>query len=249
MREYLGLADQTVLNIETGNEILLSSKKSRNTVELDVSKDRIRLPVDVISRLGLPKGARVGLVERGSALSIKAFEISEEEGKRARWYDTETPLKITRIVETNPVPERFLARLSEEYKNLSINVDVRAFIQGRKSKEALLIREQLGIAESSDADLKRRRIENLLKQQHEDGSWESSVPLTAGCLRDLEEWGLVRDHPAIRRAVDWLLTRPESPYVPGLWFTTDSMVQEQANVIEKRKRHSGKAAGSSWPRH
>jgi hypothetical protein len=240
VQQYLRLGGQRSLYLDKRKEITISSQKRTTAETVAVERNGIRLPRDVIERLGINRGEHVGFVERNGALAVKALEVTEVDGREARWVDIETPYKITRRIETNPLPERFLARVSRRHRGLKLKYDVRSYFENGRSMEALRARRILGSPHASDGTLKRELIRERSEQQAEDGSWNSSVTVTARTLKELAELGLSPRNAVIRRAVDWLVARPESPYNPGLWFAYDELVSEQADVIELRKRHAGK---------
>jgi len=45
------------------------------------------------------------------------------------------------------------------------------------------------------------------------------------------------NYPQIQRAITWLLEKPQSPYNPGMFFLTDELVEEQQEIITRRKQH------------
>jgi len=192
--------------------------------------------------LQLDKDRWVGLVERESAIAVKTFELKEKVGEQAKWYDIETPTKITRWLETNPEPDVFLKRLTKQNQDLKLNYDVRSFLNHNQTLAALLARQVLSKEASSDEKLQQQLIKERLDKLQQDGSWESKVQVTTRNLRELAELGLTAKNPQIKKAADWLLDRPQSKYNPGLWFATDELVQEQEEVIQRRKQHTGRGA-------
>ncbi|MHC4203905.1 MAG: hypothetical protein ACYSTT_04595 [Planctomycetota bacterium] len=242
VRQYLGLDGQQKLYLEIAHEIVLSAKVDRGIpIEID-SKNRICLSDEVLNILGIKRKTQVGLVERGNAVAIKSFKIVEEQADRARFIDIETDHNIVRKVETNPAVEQFIPLLVERYKNTKLKYDVCTFLKERKNLHAWLARRILGSTEQSDKKLRQSLIENRLNRQHENGSWENHVPVTARNLRELAGLGLTRKDNRILKAIDWLINRPQSKYNPGIWFATNELIREQAQVIKRRKQHKGKGS-------
>lgn len=242
VRQYLGINGQKKLHLETAHEIILSAQAGKGKpIEID-SKDRICLPSEVLNILGIKSKTQVALVERGNAIAIKAFKIAEEQGDRARFIDIETNHNIVRKVQTNPPVEQFISMLVEHYRNMKIKYDVRAFLRGRESLQAWQARKMLGSTKQSDKKLRQILIEDRLIRQHENGSWENHVPVTARNMRELADLGMTQKDSKIRKAIDWLIDRPQSKYNPGIWFATDELIREQAQVIERRKQHKGKGS-------
>jgi hypothetical protein len=242
VRQHLGLNGKRRLYLKMEREIVLSVKARKGKpIEID-SKNRIHLSNEVLDILGIKKQAQVGLVERSNAAAIKVFKIVEEGGERARFLDVETDHTIIRKVETNPTPERFLPKLIKRNKNTKLKYDVRSFLKERKSLEAWLARGMLGCREKSDDQLRRILIENRLDMQQENGSWENQVTVTARNLRELADLGMTKRKSEIRKAIDWLIDRPQSKYNPGIWFAADGLIKEQAEVIKRRQQHKGKGS-------
>ena len=241
VRQYLGINGQKKLYLEITREIILSAMADRGIpIELD-SKNRICLSNEVLNILEVKRKTQVGLVERGNAVAIKAFKIAEEQGDCAGVIDIETDHNIVRKVETNPEVEQFLPILVERCRDTKLRYDVRAFLKERKNLQAWQARRALGSKEKSDKQLRQSLIEDRLNRQHKNGSWENHVPVTARNLSELADLGMTRKDGKIQKAIDWLIDRPQSKYNPGIWFATDELIREQAQVIKRRKQHKGKS--------
>ncbi|MFB0543793.1 MAG: hypothetical protein ACETVR_03330 [Candidatus Bathyarchaeia archaeon] len=238
VREHLGMKDAQTLFLDTQDEIILSAEEGTGE-EIPLRKgNRILLPEGALRKLGITDRSLVGLVQRRKAVAVKKVEIEEKEGEKAKVVDLETTYKITRMAETNSMPEKLLPRLRERYKDFKLRYDVKTFLGGRQTFEAWRARETLGIAEPSDEELRRELIRDRLEEQGEDGSWGGKVTITARNLRELAELGMTRDDREIRRAVDWLMKRPQSSYNPGMFFVTDELVEEQEEVIKRREKQT-----------
>jgi hypothetical protein len=236
VRQHLGMKDDQNLFLNMQNEMTLSAHE-KNGEQIAVMKgNRIRLPEKALSKLDITERALVGLVQRKNAVAVKKFEVVEEEGERARVVDLETAHKITRKIETNPMPERILPKLKEQYKDFQHRYDVKGFLKGRRTFEAWKARKILGIAESSDEELRGELVRERLEKQMENGSWEGLVTVTARNLRELADLGMAKDDERAGRAVDWLFDRPQSAYNSGMFFLRDELVKEQEEVIKSRQR-------------
>lgn len=240
VRQYLGLNENRTLYLDTKDEITLSTKSGRGKRLTVDTKNRIHLSEEVLKILKITKQMHVAFVERDNAIAIKAFQIQEKKGKYARYIDIETAYTIIRRIETNPMPDQFVPELVARYKNAKLKYSLKTFLKGRKTLEAWLARRILGISEVSDEALREQLIESRFKNQQENGSWQNHVPVTARNLRELADLGMTKKHKQIRKALDWLLDRPESKYNPGIWFATDELIREQAEVIKRRQKQKGK---------
>jgi hypothetical protein len=240
VRQHLGLNGRRTLYLETTDEIILSAQRNRGKqIKID-SKNLIRLTDKVLSTLKVKEKGYLGLVQRANAIAIKAFQITEEKGDHARFIDIETTYHITRKVQTNPALEQFLPKLVKRCKNAKLKYNVYAFLRDKKSLESWLSRRILGTAEKSDRQLRRSLIDERLKKQLKNGSWENHITATARYLRELADLGMTKKDSQIRKAITWLIDRAQSKYNPGIWFATDELVREQAEVIKRRKQQKGK---------
>ena len=59
---------------------------------------------------------------------------------------------------------------------------------------------------------------------------------TEGLLRELTDLGLTREDDAVQRAAGWLLARPQSAHNPGMFFGSDALVAEQAQIVSDFRR-------------
>jgi len=235
VRQYLGMKGALFIHIR--DEVLLSVGRGKGE-KTHVEDGHLILPEEALRKLKIRIGSLIGLVQRGNAVAIKRFEVSEREGERARIVDIETKYKITRMIEVNPMPWKALRQLKRKYKRFKLRYDAMKFLQGRRTFEAWKARRMLGKIERYDEDLRRELVRERLESQSEDGSWEGASTITARNLRELAELGLRRDAKEVRHAVSWLMKRPESPYNPGMFFVTDELVKEQEEVIRSRRKQT-----------
>jgi hypothetical protein len=235
VRQYLGMKGTIFLHIR--DEVLLSTERGKGD-EAYGKDGNIILPEEALRKLNIYTRSLVGLVQRGNAVAIKRFEVSEREGERARIVDIETKYGITRMIEINPMPEKALRQLKRKYKGFTLRYDEMKFLKGRRTIEAWKARRILGKTEWSDEDLRKELVRERLEVQGEDGSWEGATTITARNLRELADLGLWSDAKEVRRAVRWLMKRPESRYNPGMFFVKDELVNEQEEAIRGRRRQT-----------
>jgi bifunctional DNA-binding transcriptional regulator/antitoxin component of YhaV-PrlF toxin-antitoxin module len=235
VRQHLGLENGRPLYLRAADEITVSTEPIGTAIPLEKG-NRITLPEGVQARLGLSKGTQIGLVQRPSAVAIKKVDIVEREGPRARLLDIETPTTITRWVETNPMPGELLPALQAQYSDLALSHSITDFLHGRRALAAWQARQWLHRPDPSDENLRRALIAERLQGQGDYGSWDGHVPLTARALCELAGLGLTREDVHIQRAAAWLLDRPQSEHNPGMFFASDELVKEQAQVVERRQK-------------
>jgi hypothetical protein len=235
VRQHLGLESGQPLYLSTAHEITVSTEAQGDQIALEKG-NRITLSEQVQARLGLSQGSQIGMVQRPNAVALKRVDIVECEGARARLLDIETPTTITRRVETNPMPDELLPALKTRYSDLTLRHNTSEFLHGRRTLAAWKARKLLDQPDPSDEGLRQALIAERLEQQADDGSWANHVPLTARNLRELADLGLTREDARVQRAVGWLLDRSQSEHNPGMFFSSDELVAEQADVVENRKR-------------
>ncbi|UCH42825.1 MAG: hypothetical protein JSW16_08480 [Dehalococcoidales bacterium] len=232
--KHLGIQKVERLFLDKQNEILISAVEGNGEELPALAGNKLRLPEEILNKLDLSSNSMVGFIQREHAVAIKKVDIIEEEGERTGLFDIETPNKITRKAMTTPMPEQLLPRLEEQYKDLKLNYNVRSFLRGRQTVEAWQARKVLGILEASDEGLRVELISERLEKQDEDGSWAKSVTVTARNLREIAALGMTGEDEEIKRAVQWLLDRPQSRHNPGMWFLTDELVEEQQDIVRRR---------------
>jgi hypothetical protein len=234
VRQHLGLEADQPLYLSLADEITLSTKATDAAIALEKG-NRITLPDNVLAHLELSKRKRVGLVQRPNAVALKKVDVVERAGTRARLLDIETATTITRRVETNPMPDELLPTLRAQHANLALHHKTTEFLHKRRTLAAWKTRQLLNQPESSDESLRQTLVVERLEQQEDDGSWGEHVPLTARTLRELADLGLTREDTNVQRAAAWLLDRPQSEHNPGMFFASDELVQEQAQVVKRRQ--------------
>ena len=233
VKSYLG-ADSKDFYLDTQKEILLTTRESATGKLAELKGYRLSLPKNIVTNLELNESSWLAMIQRKEAVALKKMEIEEKEDERAQVVDFEATHKVTRVVYTNPMPEKLLAGLKEQYGDFKLKHNVRGFLRRRRTLAAWKARKLIGIVESSDKELREELIRERLDKQRDDGSWEGQVVLTARYLKELCELGVQPDTDTMRKAVSWVLQRPQSSYNPGMFFLTDELVGEQASVIEQR---------------
>lgn len=240
VREHLGVSAGDVLYLTLSPEICVSSKNQKGIPLTLAENFRIQLPESAMENLKPPKDYRIAIVERKHGVALKTFRLKESDGEEALWIEHETEFHIVREIQKNPMPDVVLKNLRDEYKSLKLKYDVIHFLTGKQTFPSWKARQMLYVKESSDEVLRLKLIEDILSARDQGGSWHFSVPVTARHLRELFQLGYGKKSSHVKKGIDWLLHRPESEYMPGLWTVTDDLVAVQSQVIEERKRHSGK---------
>lgn len=236
VKEQLGMKEAQPLFLQMQDEMTISTEKG-NGEEVSVTRgNSIHLPNEALEKLGIDDRSLVAFVQRSNGVAVKKFEAVEKESEWAKIVDLETTYRITRTAETNPMPERLLPMLREQYKGFKLKHDVRGFLKGRRTLEAWKARKILGALEPSDEELKKQLIKQRLGKQREDGSWEGQVTVTARNLSELADLGMTKQDSEIQHAANWLMERPQSSYNPGMFFLKDELVEEQAGVIRSRQK-------------
>ena len=234
VRSYLG--GTGALYLDEQAEILLTAAEVPSAISVESTARHLHLPDCILASLELARGDLLAMIERDGAVALKKLEVLEREAGRARVVDYETPRKVERIAETNPMPDELLPALQKEHGDLALKYSVRGFVQGRETLGAWKGRKLLGVADSADDRICEKLIRERLDTQREDGSWDGDVVLTARHLRELGELGMTRSDDAVARGAQWLLERPRSRWNPGMFFLTDELVAEQARFLEEKKR-------------
>jgi hypothetical protein len=234
VRNHLGDTDS--LYFDEQAEITLTTVETPSSALAEHTARHLHLPDSVLASLKLAKGDLLALIQRDGAVALKKLEVAERPADRARIVDCETPRKIERIAETNPMPDELLSTLQKKFGSLSLRHSLRNFLQNRETFGAWKSRKLLGITAPSDVQLQNELIEERLDARREDGSWDGDVVLSARNLRELGELGLTQDDSAITLAAQWLLDRPRSQWNSGMFFLSDELVAEQARFFEEKKR-------------
>ena len=117
VRAYLG-AEDDALYLDDGEEILLSASPSDSATPVERQATRAILPSSAIARIGLKKGDSLAMIQRDGALALKKLAVEERAGERAEVVDLETPLQVTRVACTNPMPDELLPELADQYRLL-----------------------------------------------------------------------------------------------------------------------------------
>jgi hypothetical protein len=235
-KDYLELKPGQPVYVDIDGEVLLSTKPV-SKAEIPVTKGGILvLPGAVMQRLLINGPVLIGLVQRPDAVAVKVVDIEEVESDKPGLVDIETPIRILRRVETPPMPDDYIPKLQAEHAALSLKNDVKMFVKGRSTFDAWKIRQLLDCPDSADDDLQKEMITQRISAQEADGSWSGSVFSTARNLRELAELGVDKKSKEVQRAVEWIVDRSYSAYNPGMFFASDALVEEQAGVMERRKK-------------
>ncbi|MBT3373980.1 MAG: hypothetical protein HN742_27895 [Lentisphaerae bacterium] len=231
-RDELFLAD-------VGGEVQLGVQPVSGSESIPLVKSKVVLPDAVCRILAVSPGDQLALIERPDAIAVKRYEQVVRTGHAASLIDDESPVAVVRTLTRNAEPEELLADLGEASKGVTLHHDPLAYLSGKTSFEAWAARQQLGAAEPSGDDVRRSLAEERLNGQLPDGSWDGNLVVTTRRLRELSELGMDRSDACVARGAEWLLTRPESPHNPGMFFLTDALVEKQMAVVADRQQGRG----------
>jgi hypothetical protein len=228
---------EAVLLDEVDGEIRLSGRIGREPIP--VVKGRIALPDSACQHLGVAAKDMLVLIQREDAVAIKRFVSVACVGSIAALVDEETPTAVRRTLTQRRRPEELLPELEAEVADLALRHSPADFLAGRSSFDAWLARREWGICDADDGALQDELIRHRLTGQMPDGSWGGDLVVTARMLWELAELGLRRGHAGVDLAAHWLVSRPESPHNPGMFFLTDALAEKQMQVVASRNHGKG----------
>ena len=234
-RRRIGSGDGAVLHLHLGEEILLSSR--RGEIEIPVGRrGDFELPPRARQALSLEATGHLAFVERGEDVALKSIEVTEEPGPHATFLDRESAHHVLRVVVTNPDPEQAIRVAADRYRTERLRYDAAAFVRDRRDLESWCARGVLGQHRASDDDVRTELIEQRSEAQQSDGSWSGEVSATSRALRELAALGVLKGDARIARGATWLLSRPESPHNPGMFFASEQLTALQMEIVEGRNR-------------
>lgn len=232
-KNHIGLGKDTQVHISIEDEIRVSSGGEGEKVELEKGK-KLVLPKKVLDTIGVTDDDLIGLVEREGSLAIKKLEYGAENNPETGIIDQETTHSITRLLKGRLQPDTEIEQLRLRNIELGLKKDPLEYFSDKESIYALQARVLKEASSTSDEASRDRLIQEIKGTQLETGSWEESPMVTARMLRDLAVLGLSKEDPEVKKGVDWLLARPESPHNNGMFFLNDKLVQTQVELIEER---------------
>ena len=227
--ERLGAADQIRITTDTAGEVLLTS--DRRGVAVVLERGHTLVPPGA---LGRADGSLFCFLERPNGLALKKMETHVEEGRRPEIIDRETATTVMRTLKRFPEPDTLLELAKAETETLLSRARLEEFWSDKLTLEGHLARRLLGTELAGDGELGRNLMRDRLDAQHPDGSWGHSTILTSRAIEDLLDLGMARTESALQAAGRWLLSRPQSPHNPGMFFLSDELVGEQVALIERR---------------
>lgn len=234
---YLEIDATLPVAISSENEILLTTKEVGVKLTI-LPGNRIQLPSYALKKLKITKKTKICFIQRKNAVAIKKFEIKISNARLPKIVDFETPFLVTRQVETSADPLETYEQLKEQYSKLKLKFNVKKFWQKKKSFYAWKARRILGSKEDSDEELQIDLIQERLQAQNTNGTWQNNIILTAKNILELNELGLNSNHPQIQKAISWLIDQPESPHNPGMFFLKEELVNEQMDIVKRRKEQT-----------
>ena len=231
-KELESLGNRIFLRDE--REITLVSGGPGSSGSIELERNILMLPEGVVGKLGLARGSAVCFVRREQGAAIKKMVLEESQGQTAMAVDIESDLLVRRVMMVNPSPEAALSLFRETYANASLQFPVAPFAASSESIPGLALRRILGLSRADDDSLRRRLVNKRLSERLSDGSWEGDPVLTASMARDLLDLGEEPQASGLPRTTDWLLSRRESAYNPGMFFLSDELVDEQRRIVGLR---------------
>lgn len=101
VKTYLGNADSLFFNAQA--EILLTTVETPSSTPAECTTRHLHLPDAILASLELAKGDLLALIQRDGAVALKKLEVLERASDRTRIVDCETPHKVERVAEINPM--------------------------------------------------------------------------------------------------------------------------------------------------
>lgn len=193
------------------------------------------------ARALLPEGDAVPgmLVNRDGVMELRPIRIVEHAPDilRPRLFDELVPASggqaasLTRHVITGYGYDEWTADKLDDYREQLCRPCLRCdpvapLAEGDDWVGWRTRREITGAMLPGDQDLRGRLEEDAFDGQGTDGSWQGAlVPTCYGILR-ARSVDVPFDDPRLRRAAEWLLSRPEPQGRPGMWMLTDAAREE-----------------------
>jgi len=219
---FLNVSKDTSVTLLVDDEILISKKA--DGVQLPIlPRYKVQIPEYVLQKLGIFGKATICFIQRSNAVAIKRFDIKKVESEYPRIIDIETSYVVTRLIETFGDPLNIYEKLETEKELLNINTNPNDYWKDKNTFQGWKARQLLNLENDNDKELQLELIQQRLSSQSENGSWQNQLPLTAQVLIELNELGLTKEHPQVKKAISWLLEQPQSPYNPGMFFLSDNL--------------------------
>ena len=193
-------------------------------------KRSVEIPDAAREVLGLEPGGSLCVTRRAGRLLLKRLDFEAHDGAIPGSYVTDSfdPVSVSRSCEQrtdlSAITDQVLEQLLSEMGSLRHD-PVAPFAQ-LPGMLGLLARKTFGGGPTeADRSWAAATCEEMSREQGSDGSWDSATPATAFTVKRLLELGLTAGDDRVKRAIDWLLARPEPLGFPGTWMSSDSFVE------------------------
>ncbi|HUT81018.1 MAG TPA: hypothetical protein VMZ29_07430 [Candidatus Bathyarchaeia archaeon] len=232
--KYLNLKNEKSLFLSLNDEILLST--STGSEQSILENHTIQLSTSVLSKLEIQDKATICFIQRPKAVALKKFDVIIGESIFPQITDIETTQTVLRRVETFVEPELIYNKLIEQISRYKLKFNPKSYWKDKETFSAWKALHLMGV-EINSQELQSKLIQDRLMTQEANGSWGDLIT-TAKNLLELSELGMSSNYPQIQKAIKWLMDRPESNYNPGMFFLKDELIDEQKEIIRKRKEQS-----------
>ncbi len=229
--KYLNIKNEESLFLSFNNEILLSTSMGSEQPLLE--NHYIQLSTSILSKLEITDKATICFIQRPKAVALKKFDVTIQESIFPQIIDIETAETITRRVETFADAESLYNKFIDQISRYKLKFNPKSFWKNKESFTAWKALRLMGV-EANNQELQSKLIQDRLMAQEANGSWGSIIS-TAKNLLELSELGMTSNYPQMQKAIKWLIDRPESNYNPGMFFLIDELIDEQREIILKRK--------------
>lgn len=237
VRKHIG-GNAVVRIVIRDGEVILSRQELPESTTAEITEKSLFLPAASAAYLQLKEGTGTAIIQRENGAAVKRYRFAEKAGSRAELEDTESETELVRTLMTNPEPEQTVHDLSEKYRDLRFRCDPLQYLSDNDSIYGLICRRSIGMEREQDVSLREQLYREITKSQGPDGSWQSDAVLTSRNLREIAEMGITEKRRETAAAAEWLLSRKESPYNPGMFFLSDDLVNEQIRIIEEKRNGS-----------
>lgn len=191
---------------------------------------KAEVPDAVCKRLGAGTGDRLYVTRRDGKFFLKRVDLAELPAVMPGFYvfDSFTDTTVVRSFQSAPdldaISPGCLRGILEAAGKFRYD-PVAPFRKMEGLLGYLARREFAGGLTADDKEWVRSYVADLAAKQGEDGSWQKAVPATALNIMQLLDLGATREDPGVRKAVDWLLARPEPEGFPALWMSSDRFLK------------------------
>ena len=208
--------------------------KVEDTVQVMPAEDGgpvVEIDDSVRECLKLSKENLIGVTVRDGKFSLKRMEFVELPKAMPGFYafDSFTDRTVVRTYQTDPDLSVLKADSLDDLLNSvgKLRYDPMAPFQTMPGMLGYLARKEFaGGLSAEDRKWAGGTIDELAAKQAKDGSWQNAVPDTAFNVGRLLDLGCSIEDDSVRKAVDWLLSRPEPVGFPSLYMSSDGFLEK-----------------------